>query len=68
MQIHITQSVAPHIPKEIIKELEALTPRVFMQWNPRLYKVNDHKGIHYEGRWDSSPSLSDLWSARMSVT
>ena len=46
MQIHITQSDAPYIPKEILAELDAMSPRVFMQWNPRIYKVDDLKGVH----------------------
>ena len=52
MNIHITRSDAPHLPKEILAELSALSPRVFMQWNPVLYKVNDLNGIHYVGRWE----------------
>ena len=51
MQIHITQSDAPHTPKEILVELSAMSPRVFMQWNPRVFKVGDYRQT-WEGRWE----------------
>jgi len=52
MQIHITQSDAPSIPKEILEELSSMSPRVFMQWNSRVFKANDLNGVHWEGRWE----------------
>ena len=52
MQIHITQSDAPCIPKEILAELSAMSPKVFMQWNSRTYKADDLRGVHWEGRWE----------------
>lgn len=59
MQIHITRSDAPSIPKEILVELSAMSPRVFMEWNPRTYKVNDLNGVHYQGRWEIWCELMD---------
>ncbi len=59
MNIHITRQDAPSIPKEILAELSAMSPRVFMQWNPRVYKVSDINGIHYEGRWEIWCELSN---------
>lgn len=52
MNIHITQADAPNIPKEILADLSAMVPRVFLEWNPRLFKANDTNGVYWEGRWE----------------
>lgn len=52
MQVHITQSDAPSVPKEIELELLAMEPKTFMLWNARVFKANDLNGVHWEGRWE----------------
>ena len=57
MEVHITQACAPHIPEEILFELNAMSPKVFMEWNPRVRLEINHTS--WRGRWEIWCELRD---------
>lgn len=53
---------APSIPREIKQELEDMTPRVFLRWDPKYERVGSDKNGRpiWGGRWEIWCELRDV--------